>query len=165
MELIQPGIGLIFWMTLSFGAVLFILWKFAWPAVLKGLKEREQSIQDALDSAEKAKKQMESLKADNEILLKQAKEERDALLAEARKAKEKILDEAREKAKTEAARIVDSAAEAIENQKKAALIDLRNEIAILSIEVAEKILNEELKEKGRHDELIRRMIRESENRN
>lgn len=160
MELIQPGIGLIFWMTISFGAVLFILGKFAWPVITRALKEREESIADALKAAEKAREEMQSLQADNELLLQQAKEERDAILAEARKLKEKIVDEARDKAKEEAGRIVEGARETIENEKKAAITDLKNQVAGLSLEIAEKILKEELKDKKKHEELISKLVKE-----
>lgn len=160
MELIQPGLGLIFWMTISFGLVLFILGKYAWPAITKGLKEREESIRDALASADKAREEMAKMQADNEALLMQAKDERDAILAEARKIKEKIIDESKQKANEEASRIIESAKERIENEKKAALIDLKNEIGNLSIDIAEKVLKAELSQKGKHEELIKKLVDE-----
>lgn len=160
MELIQPGIGLIFWMTISFGAVIFILGKYAWPAITKGLKEREESISDALALADKAREEMAKLKADNEELIRQAKNERDAILSEARKVKEKIIEESKDRANIEASRIIESAKERIENEKKAALIDLKNEIGNLSIDIAEKVLKAELSQKGKHEELIRKLVDE-----
>lgn len=160
MELIQPGIGLIFWMTISFGVVLFILGKFAWPAITKGLKEREESIREAISAADRAREEMAKLQADNEALIRQAKDDRDAILTEARKVKEKIIDESKERANQEASRIIESAKERIENEKKAAITDLKNEIANFSIEIAERILKEELSHTGRQEELIRKMIDE-----
>jgi F-type H+-transporting ATPase subunit b len=160
MELIQPGIGLIFWMTLSFFIVIFILKKFAWKPILNGLKEREKSIEEALNAAEKAREAMKNLKADNEKLLQEAKEERDNILRDARKMKENIITEAKEKAQAEANRIVEGALVTIENEKNAAVHDLKNQIATLSIEIAEKILKEELKTKGKQKELIDKLISE-----
>jgi len=158
MELIQPGIGLIFWMTLSFAAVIYILGRFAWPAITKGLKEREESIRDALSAADKAREEMEMMKVDNEKFIRKAKEERDGILNEARKVKEKLIEDAKVRANEEANRIVENAKERIQNEKKAALIDLKNEIASLSIEIAEKVLQDELKDKKRQEGLIRKMV-------
>jgi F-type H+-transporting ATPase subunit b len=160
MELIQPGLGLIFWMTLSFALVLFVLGKYAWRPIMKMLREREEAIDGALHEADKAREEMKQLKFDNEKLLKEAKEERDAILAEARKIREKMIEEARIKAGQEAQRVVDSAKERIENEKMAAIIDLKNQIAQLSIEIAEKVIRTELAEEKKHDELIQRLIKE-----
>ena len=160
MELIQPGIGLIFWMTISFAALLLILGKFAWPVITKALKDREESIAVALQAAEKARLEMEAQKTDNEKLIRQAKEERDAILAEARQLKDKIVDEAREKAKEEAGRIAEGAREAIENEKRAAIVELKNQVAGFSLEIAEKILKEELRDEKKHEELISRLVKE-----
>ena len=157
MELVQPGIGLIFWMTLSFSLVLLILGKFAWPAITKGLKEREQSIDDALRAADKAREEMQLLKFDNEELLRQAKGERDEIMNEARKLRDKIVEEAKGKATVEADKIVESARERIENDKMSAMTDLKNQIAILSIEIAEKILKEELSGGKKQEELIKKL--------
>jgi len=160
MELIQPGLGLIFWMTLSFALVLFLLGKYAWKPIMKMLKEREEAIDNALHEADKAREEMKSLKVDNERLLREAKEERDAILAEARKIREKMIEEARLKAGQEAQRVIDSAKERIENEKMAAIVDLKNQVAQLSIEIAEKVIKAELAEGKKHDELIRRLIQE-----
>ena len=160
MELIQPGIGLIFWMTLSFLIVIFILKKFAWKPILNGLKEREKSIDEALNAAEKAREEMKNLKSDNEKLLQEAKEERDNILRDARKVKDSIILEAKEKAQVEANRIVEGAMVTIENEKNAAVHELKNQIATLSIEIATKILKEELKVKGKQKELIDKLVSE-----
>ena len=159
MELIKPQFGLIFWMVISFLTVLFILGKFAWPLILKSLKEREESIADALNSAKKAKEEMAALKADNEILIMQARAERDLMLKEARDAKDAIIAEAKGKAQTEVNKVMAHARESINNEKIAALSELKNQVAAMSIEIAEKILRQELsndeKQKGLMENLIK----------
>jgi F-type H+-transporting ATPase subunit b len=158
MDLITPNLGLVFWMTLSFLILLFILTKFAWKPVIKSLKQREEKISDALSLAEKTKEEMKQLKFSNEQLLKEAKEERDAILREARKIRESIIDEARDKANIEANRIVENARESIHFEKMAAITELKNQIAVLSIEIAEKILNEELSRDGKQKQLIDKLL-------
>jgi F-type H+-transporting ATPase subunit b len=158
MELIQPGLGLIFWMTLSFALVLFLLGKYAWKPIMKMLKEREESIDQALNQANKAREEMKGLKIDNEKLLAEAKNERDAILSEARKIREKMIEEARGKANEEAQRIVDNALERIENEKMAAITELKNQIALLSIEIAEKLVREELSHDKKQEDLIKKML-------
>jgi len=160
MELVQPGIGLIFWMTLAFGILIWILTKFAWKPIMKGLKEREESIDEALNSAKTAREEMKELKFSNEQLLKEAKEDRDAMLRDARKVKEAIIDEAREKANEEAARIIENAKESIQYEKLAAIHDMKNQLAKFSIEIAEKIIRQELSEKDKHKELIDKLLKE-----
>ena len=160
MELVQPGIGLIFWMTLAFGLLLWILGKFAWKPIMKGLKEREVSIDEALNEANKAREEMKELKFSNEQLLKEAKEERDNILRDARKVKESIIEDAREKANSEANRIVENAKEAIEYEKMAAMHEMKNQLAKLSIEIAEKIIREELTATDKHRSLIEKMLKE-----
>jgi F-type H+-transporting ATPase subunit b len=160
MELVQPGLGLIFWMTISFALLLWILAKFAWKPIMKGLKEREQSIDEALHAADKAREEMKQLQFTNEQLLKEAKEERDNILRDARKVKESIIEEAREKANAEAIRIIDNAKETIEYEKLAAIHDMKNQVADLSIEIAEKLIRLELSNKEKHNELIQRLLKE-----
>lgn len=145
MELVNPGLGLIFWMTLAFGIVFFILKKFAWPPIIQALKDREQHIEEALQAADRAHEEMKKLKLDNEQLLKEAKEERDIIMSDARKMRDKMLEEARLKASDEADRIVESAKERIQNERMAALVDIKNEIGTIALEVAEKILKEKMK--------------------
>ena len=127
---------------------------------MKMLREREDAIDGALNEANKAREEMKQLKFDNEKLLKEAKEERDAILTEARKIKEKMIEEARMKAGQEAQRVIDGAKERIENEKMAAIVDLKNQIAQLSIEIAEKVIKTELAEDKKHEELIQRLIKE-----
>ncbi len=158
MELVQPGIGLIFWMALVFGILIFVLGKFAWKPILKSLHERENAIEKSIKAAEIAKGEMEKLKFDNEQLLKQAKEERDDILREGRKVKDKIIEDARSRASQEADKIVESAKERIEYEKLAAMTDLKNQIAEISIEIAEKILKEELSSDSKQKDYIEKLI-------
>jgi len=165
MTLINPGLGLIFWMSLALLVVLFILKKFAWKPIMDALKERENSIEESLMAAQHAREDMENLKLDNEKLLREAKDERDAILREARKIKDKILDEARDKANIEAANIVQSAKQRIENEKKAAVTEIKNLIASYSIAIAEKVLKEELKDKKKQSEYIENLLKETRLKN
>lgn len=160
MELISPGIGLIFWMTLSFGIVLFILKKFAWKPIMQSLKEREATIDDALNQANKAREEMKQLHFDNEKLLREAKEERNAILKDARKVRDSVIEESKLKANDEANRIVESAKETIQNEKMAAITDLKNQIASLSIDIAEKILKQELSEDKKQKDYIKKLMDE-----
>jgi F-type H+-transporting ATPase subunit b len=160
MELVKVDIGLLFWMTLTFSIVLYILGKYAWKPIMKMLHEREESIEKALNAAEDAKKEMLKLKAGNEQLLVAAKEERDALLRDARKVKESIIEDARAKANEEANRIVETARESIQFEKMAAINELKNQIASISIEIAEKILGQELKDKEKQHELTEKLLKE-----
>lgn len=160
MELVSPGIGLIFWMTLSFLIVLFILKKFAWKPIMKSLHEREDTIDEALHAADRAREDMKKLKFDNEELLKQAKEERDEILKAARKVKDSIIEESKIKANDEANRIIESAKEAIENEKLAAITDLKNQLATLSIDIAEKLIKEELSTNIKQQDYIKKLVDE-----
>ncbi|MCD4772526.1 MAG: F0F1 ATP synthase subunit B [Bacteroidales bacterium] len=160
MELVQPGIGLIIWMTLSFAIVLWVLSKFAWKPIMKALHERETSIDKALNAANNAKEEMKELKFSNEQLLKEAKEERDAILRAGRKVKDSIIKEAKIKANEEADRIVESAKERIENEKMAATTNLKNQLASLSIEIAEKILKKELSDDNKQKEFVNDLIKD-----
>ncbi len=156
--LISPGLGVIFWMTVSFAILVFVLAKFGWPVILKSLKERESAINDALTAADKAKEEMKQLQAHNEDLLIQAKQERDEMLRNARLTGEKIIEEARVKASEEADRIVESARKNINYEKMEALHDLKNQIANLSIEMAEKLLKQELSDKQRANTFIKQEL-------
>jgi len=160
MELVSPGIGLIFWMTLAFLLLLLILGKFVWPPIMRALHEREVAIEQSLHQAEVARREMEELQFTNEKLLKEAKEERDALLRDARKVREKLIDDAREKASLEAERILESARERIENEKMAAITDLKNQVANLSVEIAEKLIAQELSDPARNKKMVERSLDE-----
>jgi F-type H+-transporting ATPase subunit b len=160
MQLVTPGIGLIFWMLVSFGLVMFVLAKYAWTPIMKGIHQREDTIEKALESANEAKKEMLQLRAGNEQLLREAKDERDALMRDARKVKEAILEEARVKANEEAARIMENARENIQFEKMAAINDLKNQIAAISIEIAEKLIEKELENKKSQQELTEKLLKE-----
>jgi len=161
MSLINPGFGLIIWMTIALLVVLFVLKKYAWKPIMNALKEREDSIEESLRAADRAKEEMKALKLDNEKLLREAKDERDAILREARKIKEKMIEEAKEKANVEAGNIVENAKTRIENEKKAALVEIKNTIATYSIEIAERVLREELKDKKKQEDYIRTLLKET----
>ncbi len=160
MELITPGLGLVFWMVISFSVILFILKKFAWKPILKALEERENTIDTALKSADKAREEMEHLKADNEKIIKEAKNIRDNLLKEARQIKDKIISEAKQKANSEANIIIADAKRQIENEKEAALDEIKNQIADFSVEIAEKILKKKLEKTKDQNDLINKLINE-----
>lgn len=160
MDLILPSFGLIFWMTITFIIVFVILKKAAWKPILGSLKEREKSIQDALDAAEKAKQEMAQLQASNEKILMEARAERDNLLKEARETKDGIINEAKVKAQKEATKLMQDARDAIQNEKAAALTELKNQVATLSIEIAEKILKTELSSSDKQKTLVNNMLKE-----
>lgn len=160
MKLLLPEFGLLIWTLLAFLVVFYILGKFAWPAIVKGLKEREQGITDSLATAEKVKAEMAQLKSENEALLAQAREERAQMLKEARDIKEKIINEAKEQAKTEANKIIVNAQAAIEQQKMAAITDVKNQVGNLVIEISEKILRRELNNKIEQENYIKQLANE-----
>lgn len=156
--LISPGIGTFVWLLVSFGILAFILMKWGWPMILEALKKREEAIAASLNEAAKAREEMKSLVAHNEELLRQAKMERDEMLRNARLASEQIVDEARAKATAEADRIVEAARENINYEKMKAMTELKNQIANLSIEIAEKLIRAELSDKPKADALIQKEL-------
>lgn len=156
--LISPGIGVFVWMLISFGILAFILIKWGWPMILKALKKREEAIESSLNEAAKAREEMKGLVAHNEELIRQAKIERDQMLREARMASDRIIDEARAKATAEADRIVETARENINYEKLKAMTELKNQIANLSIEIAEKLIRAELSDKPKADALIQKEL-------
>lgn len=160
MDLVTPGLGLIFWQTVLFLIILFLLGKFAWKPILSALGEREKSIEDALESAKKAKQEMENLKAENESLLQEARLERDKILKDAQSAASNIVEEAKGKASEESTRMIENAKAAISNEKQAALTEVRNLAATLSIEIAEKLIKKELENKKAQEALVDSYIKE-----
>jgi len=156
--LLSPSYGLIVWTLLAFLIVLFLLKKFAWKPILKSLQEREDSIQNALDTAKKAREEMSSLKSDHERIVAQAKTDRDTILKEARDIKDKMIAEAKNLASKEGERMITSARESIQNEKMAAITELKNQVAHLSIEIAEKILKQELSEKDKQNSIIKNLL-------
>ena len=162
MDLVTPGIGMIFWSTLFFLVLLFILGKFAWPAILTAVKARNESIRHALDAANKAKEEMAQLQVDNEKILTEAKAERDALFKEAKEVKDKLIADAKEKASEEANKLVQNAREAIRTEKAAALNEMKEQISHLSVDIAEQILRAKLGESKAQKELVDKLINEAD---
>lgn len=160
MSLLLPHLGLIVWTFLAFIIVLFILKKFAWGAIIKGLNERESNIANSIASAEKVKQEMAQLKSDNEVLLQNAREERAAMLKEAKDIKEKMINDAKDEAKTQAAKIIADAQASIHNQKMAALTDIKNQVGKMVVEVSEKILRKELSDKANQENYISKLAEE-----
>jgi F-type H+-transporting ATPase subunit b len=158
MKLLTPEFGLLLWTTLAFLIVFFILKKMAWPAIIKGLKDRENTITDSLATAQKVKEEMALMKSENEALLAKAREERALMLKEARETKDRIVNEAKEQAKTEANKIVTEAQIAINAQKMAALTDVKNQVGKLVIEVSEKVLRKELGNKDAQEAHIKGLV-------
>tara|TARA_B100000575_G_C22844691_1_gene494803 strand:+ start:141 stop:641 length:501 start_codon:yes stop_codon:yes gene_type:complete len=156
------SLGLFFWQTLLFVVLVVFLKKYAWKPILSAVEDREEGIKDALASAVKAKAEMESLNADNERVLLEAKQERDKLLKEARETKDYIIKEAKEKANVEADRLMSSAKEQIANEKIKAITELKKTVASLSIDIAEKVLKSELKDKSMQEKFIETTLKETE---
>lgn len=152
--------GTIIWTSIAFILVLIIMKKVAWKPILGALEKREKDIQNAIDSARQAKEEMARLKVSNEELQKKAREERDAILKEARDTKDAIIAEAKSKATQEADRILAAARENIKNEKMAAVAELKNQVAILSIEIAEKVLRNQLSNDEKQKALINNMVEE-----
>ena len=160
MDLLLPHLGLIVWTLLAFLIVFFILKKYAWKPILKSLGERETNIANSIASAEKVKLEMAQLKNDNEALLAQAREERAIMLKEAKETKDKIINDAKEEAKIQAAKIITDAQASINNQKMAALTEIKNQVGNLVIEVSEKVLRKELSNKASQEEYIKQLAQE-----
>ena len=160
-SLVEPAFGLIFWMTLSFGIVFFLLAKFPWKPILKPLHERELSIEDAIGEAKKARDEVASMKADNEELLQKARAEREHMLKEARDIRDKEVAEAKDRAKTEADALLARAREDIRNEKNAAIVEMKNKVGELSILVAERILRQKLDDKTAQQSLVDQVLKES----
>jgi F-type H+-transporting ATPase subunit b len=160
MDLLSPGSGLIVWQFVIFVGLFFLLKAYAWKPILASLKEREESIQSALDSAEKAKAEMASLKSDNEKLLKEAREERDRILHQAREAATRLHDEAQISAKKNADRIIEDAKAIIHTEKQAALRDVKAQVALFSLEISEKLMKKNLSDDKQQKDLIDTYIKD-----
>lgn len=160
MELVTPAIGLLFWMVISFGIVFFLLKKYAWKPILSMLKERETSIQDALDAAQRAKQEMANLKSDNERILMEARNDRDIMLREAKETKDAIINEAKSRATIEADRLIKIARESIQNEKLAAITELKNQVATLSIDIAEKVIRQQLSNDEKQKALVADLLKD-----
>lgn len=158
--LVLPDLGLVVWSTLAFLILMWVLGKFGWKPIMKAISEREQGISDSLATAEKVRAEMAQLKSDNEILLVQAREERAQILKEAKEIKDRMINEAKDQAKDAAAKIMQDTQQAIENQKMAAIIDLKNQIGHMVVEVSEKILRRELADKAEQEHYIKQLTDE-----
>ena len=160
MDLLLPHLGLIVWTLLAFLVVLFILKKYAWAPILKGLNDRETNIAESIASAEKVKQEMAQLKGENEALLTAAREERATMIKEAKLTKDKMIADAKDEAKAQAAKIIADANESIQNSKRAAIIDIKNQVGKLAIEMSEKILRRELGNKSEHEQFVNQLSQE-----
>ena len=158
--MLQVSYGTMFWMTLAFLVVLFILKKYAWKPILKALKDREDHIEESLQLADKVKKEMKELQSSNEKLLVDARTERDNLLKEARETKNTIVSEAKGIAGEEADKMIAAARLAIQNEKMMALTELKNEVGKLSLEIAEKVIRHELSDSKSQNELVEKLLNE-----
>ena len=161
MDLVTPDIGLIFWTTVSFAILYFILAKYAWKPILGAVNDREKSIKDALSAAEKAKEEMANLKSDNEKILNEAKLQREAMLKDARDIKSKIIADAQNEATEKANKLIEAAKTAIDNEKSAAMKELKNTVLDLSLNIAEKLLSKELDNKDKQVKNIQDILDKS----
>jgi F-type H+-transporting ATPase subunit b len=158
--LVLPDIGLVFWNTIAFLVLLIVLGKFAWKPMLKAINERESGIEEALLKADKMKAEITAMQNENEALLAKAREERATIIKEAKEASEKMVNDAKDKAKSEYERIISDAQAAIAQQKNAAMIDVKNQVGALVIEVAEKVLRKELSNKADQESYIKQIAEE-----
>lgn len=155
------SLGLFFWQTLIFIGLILLLKKFAWKPILDAVNEREEGIKNALLSAENAKKEMQNLKSDNEKLLAEARAERDAMMKEAREIKDKMINDAKSEAQHAGEKMIAQAKAAIESEKNAAMAELKNQVSSLSLEIAEKVLRDELSNKDSQTKLVEKMLGEA----
>ena len=160
MGIVTPGFGLIFWTTLTFFLLLFLLAKFAWKPILKAVQDREGAIDSALKAAEAAKAEMSSLQSNNEQLLKQTREEREQILKEARALRDKTIADAKTAASEEAAKVLESARIQINNEKMAAMTEVKNQVAQLAIDMSERILRAELKDAAAQKAMVDRAMQD-----
>lgn len=161
-NLLAPNPGLVFWTSLVFLLLLFILSKFAWKPIMQGLREREASIQDALDQAKKAREEMEQLQSKNEQIMKEARQERDQMLRQAKETQDKVIAEAKQKAQQESNRILEDARTTIEKERDAAFESAKKEISVIAVEIAQRILAQELTNKEANENLVNRYLEETQ---
>jgi ATP synthase, F0 subunit b len=159
--LLNTALGTVFWSTISFLVVLVLMRRMAWGPILQGLKEREEEIDGALNKAKEARAEIENLQADNERLLQDARAERDGMMRDARDMSDKLISDAKSTAKSEGERMIEQAKQAIDGERAAAVADLKAEVAKLSLEIAEKLVRQELNDDAAQQELIGRMITDS----
>ncbi|MBL0310103.1 MAG: F0F1 ATP synthase subunit B [Bacteroidetes bacterium] len=161
MDLVKPAIGLIFWMVISFSLLLFILTKFAWKPILNMIKEREHTIENSLNEANKARAEMAHLVAKNEDLLNQAKEERNKILHDAKEAAERVKADIMNTAQKQAEEKIQMAFREIEIQKKAAITEVKNTVGLMALEIAEKVIRKELKSSNEQTEFVNKLAKEA----
>ena len=160
MDLLLPHLGLIVWTLIAFLVVLFILSKFAWKPILKGLNDRENNIAESIASAERVKMEMAQMKNENEAILTAAREERATMIKEAKITKDKMIADAKEEAKVQATKIITDANAAIQQQKMAAITEIKNQVGKLVVEVSEKVLRRELANKTEQETFINQLAQE-----
>ena len=158
MSLITPDFGLFFWMTVVFLVVLFILWKWGFPVIVKMVDERKAFIDESLKKAHEANERLANIQKEGESILQEAREKQAQILKEAAETRDAIVEKAQDKAKPEGARLLEEARAAIEQEKKAAIADIRQQVATLSVEIAEKVLRQNLKDDKAQMDLIDRML-------
>lgn len=152
------SIGLFFWQLILFVALVLLLKRFAWKPILDAVEKREKGIEGALESAEQARREMENLQADNERILQEARAEREAMLKEAREMKNKIITDAKDEAQVQANKMVEQAQATIESEKKAAVAELKSQVASLSLEIAEKVVKQELSNKDQQAKMVEDLL-------
>ena len=160
MDLLIPDSGLLFWMTIVFIVVFLILWKWGFPVIVKMVNDRKEYIDGSLKKAREANEKLANIQKEGELLLQEAREKQSEILKEASATRDAIVEKAQEKARDEGARIVSDARTEIENEKQAAISEIRNQVAKLSVQIAEKILREKLKGDKEQNELIDRLLDE-----
>lgn len=159
-SLTTPAIGTLFWSALIFGLFFLTLTKFAWKPILNAVKARDELIKGSLESAQKAREEMLKLQSDNEAILRKAREEREGILKEAREVRDKLISEAKGKAAEEAEKLVEKARAGIEREKRKALSEIHEQVAIISVEIASKLLGKKLKQTGEQEKLIDNYLKE-----
>ena len=164
MSLITPDFGLFFWMTVVFLVVLFILWKWGFPVIVKMVDERKAFIDESLRKAHEANERLANIQKEGESILQEAREKQAQILKEAAETRDAIVEKAQDKARSEGARLLDEARAAIEQEKKAAIADIRQQVATLSVEIAEKVLRQNLKDDKAQMDLIDRMLDDVSNK-
>jgi F-type H+-transporting ATPase subunit b len=160
MNLITPEFGLLFWQTITFLFLLLLLSRFAWKPIMSSLREREETIEGALRSAELARQEMTKLRADNERLLDEARAERDAMMRKAQQTADTIVEEAKNKAAAESNRIVESARAAIQSERQAAIDDIRRQVATLSVDIAEKVIRRQINGDTQQRQLVDQFVKD-----
>ena len=158
MDLLIPSTGLLFWMTITFLVVFFLLWKFGFPVITGMVKERQAYIDESLKKAHEANERLANIQKEGESILQEAREKQAQILKEAAETRDAIVEQAQTKARSEGARLLDEAKAAIEQEKKAAIADIRHQVATLSVEIAEKVLRQNLKDDKSQMDLIDRML-------